>query len=325
MGKLPLNMAMADKGNHDDTKAMPSGGATPVERLLRVMAALRGVEGCPWDRAQTHRSLAPFLIEEAYELIEAIEAGDRGDRDGGNAKRGNVKQGNDSESPPLPPVDAAIREELGDVLLQVVFHARIAEERGAFSFQDVAGALTDKLEARHPHVFGGAPLPGPEAVQEAWHRNKMKTRDSAMDGVPSALPALQWAHQVSQRAAREGFEWNHRGEIHDKAAEELGEFREAISALADGGSREEAEMELGDLLFSLVQLARWEGIDPETALRRSTRKFISRFRWMEAALRARSGQSGEKPSGRQQAPRLEPGQWWALWNEAKIGAEPEND
>ena len=322
---------MADKSSHDGAKAMPSGGADPMERLLRVMAALRGEGGCPWDRVQTHRSLLPFLIEEAYELIEAIEnggGGDMGNRDGGD---GDGEAG--GQSPPPASPDAAIREELGDVLLQVVFHAQIAEERGAFSFQDVAGALADKLEARHPHVFGGEPLPDPEAVRGAWHRNKMKTRDSAMDGVPSALPALQWANLVSQRAASEGFEWNHKGEIHDKAAEELGEFREALEAIENGGGgggREAAEMELGDLLFSLVQLARWEDIDPETALRRSTRKFISRFRWMEEALRVRGNPGGLKPSdhqqpGQKQAGRLEPGQWWALWNEAKIGAKTEGE
>ena len=301
---------MTARSFKDTTGAQPPGGADPMARLLRVMAALRGQEGCPWDRAQSHRSLVPFLIEEVYELIEAIE-------DGGDQTSGGGQPA---------PRDAAIREELGDVLLQVVFHAQIAQERGAFSFRDVAGALADKLEARHPHVFGGDPLPGPEAVGDAWHRAKMKTRDSAMDGIPSALPALQWAHQVSQRAAREGFEWNHKGEIHDKAAEELGEFKEAISALESGGSREEAEMELGDLLFSMVQLARWEGIDPETALRRSTRKFILRFRWMEEALRSQGRPGGVKkpdlnrPGLQQRGPR-EPGQWWALWNEAKIGVK----
>ncbi|MEE8434932.1 MAG: nucleoside triphosphate pyrophosphohydrolase [bacterium] len=313
-------MTMADKRKHDGTALKkttggpPPGCADPVARLLRVMAALRGEAGCPWDRAQTHRSLAPFLIEEAYELIEAIE-------DGGETS-GDEISGDETTGGGQPaPQDAAIREELGDVLLQVVFHAQIAEERGVFSFRDVAGGLADKLEARHPHVFGGDALPDPEAVREAWHRTKMKTRDSAMDGVPSALPALQWAHQVSQRAAREGFEWNHRGEIHDKAAEELGEFREAISALDGGGSREAAEMELGDILFSLVQLARWEGIDPEAALRRSTRKFISRFRWMEEALRAQGRRSDLRQPSQQQPGRPEAGQWWALWNEAKTGAK----
>ena len=316
---------MADKRKDDAPQAPPPDGAEtpppdgadPVERLLRVMATLRGGEGCPWDRAQTHRSLAPFLIEEAYELIEAIE---RGDETSGDETNGDETGGGQPA-----PRDAAMREELGDVLLQVVFHAQIAEERGAFSFRDVAGALAGKLEARHPHVFGGDPLPNSAAVQDAWHRAKMKNRDSAMDGIPAALPALQWANQVSQRAAREGFEWNHKGEIHDKAAEELGEFRAAISALDDGGSRAEAEMELGDLLFSLVQLARWENIDPETALRRSTRKFIARFRWMEEALRARGAQDGEEQPGHQQPGRLEPGQWWALWKEAKIGAKTGGD
>ena len=254
-----------------------------VGRLLEVMAALRGPDGCPWDRAQTHHSLVPFLIEEAYELIDAIEAGQ----------------------------DDALREELGDVLLQVVFHARIAEERGAFSFADVAASLADKLVERHPHVFGGEPLAGAEAVREAWHVRKMQTRHSALDGVPDALPALQWAREISARAARAGFEWNQRGEILAKIAEELAEFRQAVAQRADGGASEELETEFGDLLFALVQLARWQGIDAEGALRRATRKFIHRFRWMEDAIRARGLQHDQQT----------PSRWWALWAQAKANAK----
>lgn len=252
-------------------------------RLLETMATLRGPQGCPWDRAQTHRSLLPYLVEEAYELIEAVESGD----------------------------DAAVREELGDVLLQVVFHAQVADERGAFAFAEVATALADKLRERHPHVFGGAALETPEAVSTAWHAHKQRRRRSALDGVPAALPALQQAAQVSARAARSGFDWNHRGEILAKAAEELEEFRAALQAPQSEPAPEDAEAELGDLLFAMVQLARWQHIDPEAALRRATRKFSTRFRWMEDALRAR----GLQPEAQG------PAAWWALWEQAKAHSE----
>ncbi|HKI98507.1 MAG TPA: nucleoside triphosphate pyrophosphohydrolase [bacterium] len=258
----------------------PRGSGThPIHRLLQTMATLRGPDGCPWDRAQTHRSLLPYLVEEAYELIEAAESDD----------------------------DAALREELGDVLLQVVFHAQVAEERGAFTFAEVAAGLDEKLRERHPHVFGGTPLETPDAVNAAWHARKMLARNSALDGVPHALPALQLAAQTSSRAARSGFEWNHRGEILAKAAEELEEFRAALEAPETQPPPEDAEAELGDLLFAMVQLARWQRIDPEAALRRATRKFSARFRWMEEALRAR----GLQPEAQG------PDQWWALWDEAK--------
>ncbi len=253
-----------------------------LQRLLETMATLRGPQGCPWDRAQTHRTLLPYLVEEAYELIEAVDGGD----------------------------DAALREELGDVLLQVVFHAQVAEERGAFTMGEVAQGLADKLRERHPHVFGGSPLDSAEAVSAAWHARTMRERRSALDGVPAALPALQWATQISGRAARSGFEWNRRGEILAKAAEELAEFRAALEARPEAPAPEDAEAELGDLLFALVQLARWQRIDPESALRRATRKFSARFRWMEERLRARG-----LPPSEQSAE-----QWWALWEQAKAQA-----
>jgi MazG family protein len=273
----------------DEATSSPAGsnafsraGAQALARLLETMAALRGPGGCPWDRAQTHASLLPYLVEEAYELIEAVETGD----------------------------DAALREELGDVLLQVVFHAQVAAERGAFAFADTAAGLDAKLRERHPHVFGGAPLDTADEVNAAWHARKLRERRSALDGVPRALPALQLAAQTSARAARSGFEWNARGEILAKAAEELAEFRAALEAREGQPPPEDAEAELGDLLFALVQLARWQRIDPEAALRRATRKFSARFRWMEDALRAR----GLEPAGQSAA------QWWALWEQAKTQA-----
>ena len=300
----------------------PSTCDHPLHRLLEVMAALRAPEGCPWDRDQTHASLVPFLIEEAYELIEAIEADE----------------------------PTALREELGDVLLQVVFHARIAQEAGRFTFAEVAEGLAEKLRLRHPHVFDkdrfnkprpakeqevseddGARAQEPlaanalpmdaEAVRGMWHREKMRGRESALDGIPSGQPALRWATQVSTRAARSGFDWRETSEILAKIEEELAEFQEAWGTADEALEPEKAETEFGDILFALVQLGRWRRIDPEAALRKSTRKFANRFRHMESALRARElpNQPASEPGtdGRQDAGRLSSDQWWALWGEAK--------
>lgn len=274
------------------TRGTAISGQPAIEELLQVMARLRGPEGCPWDRKQTHRSLLPYLIEEAYELIDAVELDSR----------------------------EGIREELGDVLLQVVFHAQIAEERGEFTFSEIAGALTEKLRRRHPHVFSKAPLETAEEVSQAWHRQKMAGRNSALEGVPNGQPALQWAFQIGSRAARTGFEWDNTEDIHGKILEELNEFREATQNAKDAeddhkqepaGERGEMEMEFGDLLFAMVQMARWQGIDPEQALRKSTRKFIARFQWMEEALR----EQGQQPGGQSSQ------EWWALWHEAKTHAD----
>lgn len=257
----------------------------PPRRLLQVMAALRGRQGCPWDRQQTHRSLLPFLMEEAYELVEAIETG----------------------------TEADLREELGDVLLQVVFHARIAEERGAFSFDEVAAGVADKLVRRHPHVFGeGGRLKTAEQVRAAWHAEKMATRTSALDGVPTGQPALLWAAQVGARAARAGFEWEGLPDIFAKIGEELEEIRGALQNPGEQPDdeqrqREALEEEVGDLLFAAVQLARWVKIDPEAALRGATRKFTARFQAMERALKEKGGPAADQG----------PAQWWALWERAK--------
>ena len=260
---------------------------TAIRNLLDVMAILRGDAGCPWDRKQTHRSLIPYLIEETYEVVDAVEE-------------------ENAES---------LREELGDLLFQVVFHARIAEERGDFAFADVAADLAEKLRDRHPHVFAETKVESAGDLNRMWHERKMKNRNSALDDIPRALPALQQAAKVSQAAAHAGFEWNHTGEILAKAAEELEEFRRAVAAEdvtedATGSAedhRDAQEMELGDLYFALVQLARWRDIDPESALRRSTRKFMARFRWMESALND-AGQPTESQSAEE---------WCTLWNKAK--------
>jgi len=276
----------------------PSDPAAATLRLLEVMARLLGADGCPWDREQTHRSLVPYLLEEAHELAEAIEAGD----------------------------DAAMREELGDVLLQVVFHARLAEQRGGFSFADVAGALADKLVARHPHVFTGEKLATAEQVVTAWERRKLAGRASRLDGIPDALPALMRAQKIGARAASAGFEWAGVADIHAKVREELAEFEAALTRVrggrgagtqrsgaepagADAANAEQAdaELEFGDLLFALTQLARWSGVDAETALRRAARKFARRFRHMERSLQAA-----------QRDPRaLDAAAWWELWERAK--------
>ncbi|MDH4225838.1 MAG: nucleoside triphosphate pyrophosphohydrolase [Deltaproteobacteria bacterium] len=264
-----------------------------MERLLTVMAALRGENGCPWDKRQTHRSLTPYLIEEAYEVIFAIETGG----------------------------DGELAEELGDLLLQVVFHARLGEERNAFRFEEIARALADKLVHRHPHVFGDEPVESEEELHKVWHRRKMTHRKSALEGIPPGLPALQWAAKVASNAAKSGFDWNGSGEILDKTAEELAEFRREVEMLSggDGVSRESdqdpkageavrgrMETELGDLFFALVQLSRWYKLDPEAALRKSTRKFIRRFQWMEQSIR---------DSGK--APDPDKARWWDLWAKAK--------
>ncbi|HEX7926135.1 MAG TPA: nucleoside triphosphate pyrophosphohydrolase, partial [bacterium] len=180
--------------------APPRDPAAALLRLLQVMATLRGPEGCPWDREQSHRTLLPYLIEEAYEFLDAVERGDA----------------------------AATKEELGDVLLQVVFHAQVASEAGGFTFADVAADLAAKMVERHPHVFGGERLPDSAAVKHVWEQRKMKTRSGHLEGIPSGLPALQWAGKVASRAAKAGFEWNHRGEIFERAGEELQEFRASL-------------------------------------------------------------------------------------------------
>lgn len=266
----------------------PQLNSDAVLHLLEVMARLRGADGCPWDREQTHASLVPYLVEEAYELVEAIEQGR----------------------------DEALCEELGDVLLQVVFHARIAEERGTFSFSEVAAKIADKLVTRHPHVFGGAEaLETPEEVRRIWHEAKMKDRTSALEGVPSAQPALHWARQIGARAAQAGFDWESLEQTLAKVEEEMGEIRGALAQRDAPGGREALEMELGDMLFALMSLARRLKIDPDMALRRSTRKFIGRFRRMEKALH----DSGERAE-QQTRP-----QWFALWKAAKRDPGLEED
>jgi ATP diphosphatase len=236
----------------------------PIERLLAVMARLRDpASGCLWDREQTFATIAPYTIEEAYEVAEAAERG----------------------------VVPELKEELGDLLLQVAFHARMAEERGAFDFDDVAAAIADKMVRRHPHVFGTARVDTAAAQTLAWEEQKAHERrakaatrgeaPSALDGVGVAFPALTRALKLQRRAARVGFDWPAAAPIYDKIAEEIDELK------AESGDPLRSEDELGDVLFAVVNLARWLQIDPEQALRRACRKFERRFRQIEVRLAAR--------------------------------------
>ena len=229
-----------------------------TRRLLEVMARLRDpVRGCPWDREQDWASIVPHTIEEAYEVAEAVRGGD--------------------------PV--AVRDELGDLLFQVVFQARIAEERGLFGFDDVASAIADKLERRHPHVFGDATIADAAEQSQAWERHKAAERvaggggNGVLDGVTLGLPSLTRAAKLGGRAARVGFDWTDAAGVRAKVDEELEEFDAAVAS----NDRAHAREELGDLLFSLAQLARHLDVDPEGALCDANAKFERRFRAMERA------------------------------------------
>ena len=235
-----------------------------IQRLVEIMALLRDPDnGCPWDVVQNFTSIAPHTIEEAYEVTEAIETGDM----------------------------AALEDELGDLLLQVVFHARMAEEAGLFDFNSVAAAICDKLVRRHPHVFGDAVVRTAAAQTSAWEDQKATERhdkaagngeiDSVLDGVSVALPALTRAAKLQKRAARVGFDWRAAAEVLDKFREEVDELERE---LGDDENGDRIEDEIGDLLFTCVNLARKLKIDPETALRRGNAKFQRRFRHMERML-----------------------------------------
>jgi MazG family protein len=248
--------------------------AAAVDRLLAIMARLRGPDGCPWDREQTLTTLRPYVLEETYEVLEAIDAGD----------------------------PEAHREELGDLLLQIVFQARIAEEEGRFDFGGVADAISEKLLSRHPHVFGpdarspdARPDPAAPGVEDAdgvlrqWAALKKKENEakgrgkSVLEGVPRELPALARAERLTEKASRVGFDWPDAAGARAKVAEELAELDEAIAA----GDRARMEDELGDLLFATANLARKLGLPPEEALRGTLGKFITRFEYIEASLASR--------------------------------------
>jgi nucleoside triphosphate diphosphatase len=235
----------------------------PIDRLLSIMAQLRDPErGCPWDREQNFATIAPYTIEEAYEVADAIERNDM----------------------------AALKDELGDLLLQVVFHARMAEEAGQFAFEDVAAAISEKMLRRHPHVFGDAEIASVAAQNEAWEAHKAKERAAAgnaasvLDGVALAYPALLRAAEISKRAARIGFDWPDARAVIPKLAEEVAEIEAEIDG---GGDLARLEDEVGDLLFAAANLARKLDVDAESALRAANTKFERRFRAMEALATSR--------------------------------------
>jgi ATP diphosphatase len=265
-------MSGADLQKKSEPQSNAAEPASPIERLLKVMARLRDPQdGCPWDIEQDFSTIAPYTIEEAYEVADAIERGDM----------------------------SALREELGDLLLQVVYHARMAEELGLFSFADVAGAIADKMVRRHPHVFGEETLDSAQAQSHAWEEHKHDERarkaeaegrpPSVLDGVALGLPALTRAEKLQKRAARVGFDWPAPEPVIEKIYEEIEEVR---AELDQGGMAVRLEDEVGDLLFAVANLARHLGIDPESALRRSNAKFERRFRALEQGLE----DSGKTPN-----------------------------
>jgi len=269
---------------------MNATAATPIMRLIEIMALLRDPDnGCPWDIEQTFATIAPHTIEEAYEVAEAIELDD------------------------MP----ALVDELGDLLLQVVFHARMAEEDALFTFDDVARAICDKLVRRHPHIFGDADIKTTEAQTRSWESLKASERKekhvglgedavphSALDGVTAGLPALTRALKLQKRAARVGFDWHQAADVLAKFDEESKEMAAEMTAGAD---KQRLQDELGDLLFTCVNLARKLDIDPETALRHGNAKFERRFKAIEGML-AEDGKTPESSSLNEME---------ALWHRAK--------
>ena len=226
------------------------------ERLTQIMAKLRQQGGCPWDQQQSHRSLRPYLLEEAYEVIEALDCGDA----------------------------EALRSELGDLLLQIVFHAQIAAENGQFNIEDVARSINEKLVHRHPHVFGDVQVADASEVVVNWEKLKSEERDnsqpaSALDGIPPGLPALQRATKAQQKASRVGFDWDDASGPMAKIGEELAELQEAF----ESEDSQATERELGDLLFAICNLARFLRMDSESALREAVSRFETRFAAMEQA------------------------------------------
>lgn len=274
------------------------GHRPTFDDLVAIMARLRGPGGCPWDREQTHASLRPYLLEEAYEAVDAIDSG----------------------------APEKLREELGDLLLQVVFHAQMAAEAGAFTIDDVVAGLAEKLVRRHPHVFGHARVSGAQGVVARWEEIKREeqaqaSRDGghapapgegrqsaaetpgALDGLARTLPALMLAQHMQARAARAGFSWPDLGAAIAKVREELDELERA----AAGGPPDHAADELGDLLFTVANLARYLGVDGELALRAACATFSDRFTRLEEAARAAGRRLGDYP----------PDELLALWRAAR--------
>lgn len=247
------------------------------ERLLDIMARLRGPDGCPWDRAQDHKSIKPYLIEEAYEVLEAIDSDD----------------------------DDKLAEELGDLLLHVVFHAQMASEAGRFDIETICRKISDKLVERHPHVFKDKVDLTPSQVLDRWEVIKQNNRRdySVLEGVPRSLPALLKAYRIQEKVGRLGFDWKETAGVVDKIKEEIAEFEAALNK----GDHDEMHRELGDLLFSLVNLSRHLKLRAEEALDDTNKRFIERFRFIESKL----AEKGKSPADST----LE--EMDALWEESK--------
>lgn len=249
------------------------------DELVQLMQTLRGPNGCPWDRKQTLPSLKPFVIEESYEVVDAIDRDDR----------------------------ASLAEELGDFLLQAVFIAELTREEGSFDIYDAITAIHDKLVRRHPHVFGDVEANDAEQVLVNWEKLKQDERKaenkSVLSGVPQAMPALLKASRLTEKAARVGFDWRRTDDVFDKLDEEMHELREAVAA----GDQEHIHEEIGDLLFTLANIARKVNVNPEEALQSTNRKFMRRFESMETRVRERE----------QNLDQLELEEMDRLWDEAK--------
>jgi len=246
-----------------------------IERLVGIMAKLRSPSGCPWDRKQTHETLVPYLVEEAHETIEAIYENDY----------------------------KKLEEELGDLLLQVVFHSQLARERRKFDLEKVAKGISDKLIRRHPHVFGKKQKLSPEQVLENWEKRKLKEKPGGvLDSIPKTLPVLFRAQRVQEKAAQFGFDWKKAVQVIPKLKEEIGEIKKSLNA-----KPARLEEEIGDLLFTVINLSRHLKVNPDKALRTTVKKFQKRFGFIEACLKKRKknlGQVGLKELDR-------------LWNKSK--------
>ncbi len=260
-------------------KKKPSGQKTPLEDLIRLIENLRGENGCPWDKEQTPETLVVYLVEEVYELLDAIESGSPQD----------------------------VCEELGDVLFQIFFMAGLYRDMKHFDIYDAARVNSEKMIRRHPHVFGNIETLNTDEIRERWHKIKMREKNksaaaSVLDSVPTKLPALMRAYRISERAAATGFDWDNISSVMEKVEEELSEFKSALPLKND-----EVAMEFGDILFTLVNVARFARIHPETSLTGAIKKFEKRFRYMEKAL----SEKGKKIEN------LTRDEMKLLWEEAK--------
>jgi tetrapyrrole methylase family protein/MazG family protein len=274
---------------------MTSEPVSNLSRLVETIAKLRSPDGCPWDREQTHRSLGRFLLEESYEVLEAIHLDD----------------------------SAKLKEELGDLLLQIVLNSRIAQDANQFDIEDVAKGINEKMVRRHPHVFGETTLNTAQEVVAQWDELKAKERkqdSSALAGVPEHMPALLKALKISEKAVAQGFEWTNEMDVWKQLESELSEFKEAACQLAEAASLEpairdkrlnELDLEMGDVLFTMANLARWHGLNPEESLLRAIAKFKTRFMHMENV--------SQRPLKELSVSQLE-----ALWSQAKEATAPQN-